>query len=67
MSFHPSTRRAAANLSIFAGVITRLADPTGFASAPQTVRSLVLPPMRMTPLSPSDRISPSVEALFGVK
>jgi hypothetical protein len=34
---------------------------------PQTVRSLVLPPIRMTPLSLSDRISPSVEALSGVK
>ena len=67
MSFHPSTRRAAANLSIVAGAITRLAGPTGFASTPQTARSLVLPPMRMTPFSPSARISPSVEALFGVK
>ena len=43
------------------GVITKLAGPTGLRSAPQTVRSLVLPPIRMTPFSPSDRISPSAE------
>jgi hypothetical protein len=67
MTFHPITRRAAANLSILGGVIAKLAGPAAFSSAAQTVRSLVLPLMRMTPFSPSDRISPSVEALFGVK
>jgi hypothetical protein len=36
----------------FAGVIRKLAGRTGFASPPQT--SLELPPMRMTPFSPSD-------------
>jgi hypothetical protein len=49
MSFHPSTRRAAANLSIFAGVITKLVGPAALSWEPQTVRSLVLPPIPMAP------------------
>jgi len=41
MSFHPSTRRAAANLSIFAGVITKLAGSAWFTSAAQMVRMIM--------------------------
>jgi hypothetical protein len=67
MSFHPTSRRTAAKPSISAGVTTKLSRDIGSSLARQTVRSLVLPPMRMTPSRPSNRINPSTDLLSSVK
>ena len=67
MRFHPSMRKAAASRSMLVGVITKLFPTVGLASGRQTVRSLVSPPMRITPVAPSDRINPSSDALSAVK
>jgi hypothetical protein len=47
MSFQPRMRVAAASRSILVGAITKLSDAIALAAARQTVRALVLPPMRI--------------------
>ena len=61
----PNARMNAASRSMLAGQIAKASGAIG--SAFQTVRSLVLPPMRITPSGPSSRTSPRMEALSGVK
>jgi hypothetical protein len=51
---------------MLAGVMTKLLDAVELASARQTVRSLVLPPMRITPSRPSNRIRPSSDELLAL-
>ena len=53
MSRQPSARRSAARASIAAGVMTKPSTDHDDPAALQTVRSLVLPSMRKTPLAAS--------------
>jgi len=66
MSRQLIVRIAAATRSTRAGVITKWPG-SSISLELQTVRSLVFPPMRMTPRAPSARMRPSSDWLSGMK